>query len=58
MTTIGRFSDVVYCTEAPDGQSARILLPPERTRQYPCLHRPVAIARYLASKSGGIDREL
>jgi hypothetical protein len=58
MTTIGRFSDVVYCTEAPDGQSARILLPPERTRQYPCLYYPVTITRYLTSKSSGIDREL
>jgi len=49
---------MVYCIEALDRHSAYILPLPERTCQYPCLHHPVIIARYLTSKSGGINREL
>jgi len=49
---------MVYRIEALDRHSAYILPLLERTYQYPCLYYPVAIARYLTSKSGGINREL
>ena len=49
---------MVYRMEALDGHSTYILPLLERTRRYLCLYYLVAIARYLTSKSGGINRKL
>ena len=61
MMTIEGFFNVVYCTivlKTLNKHSAHILPQLKCTCQYLCLYCLVVIARYLISKSGGIDCEL